>query len=330
MSQERQSLPTAFLGIPRGNSDGSAGAATVPGSAGATAAPPRPRGSPGHVLECGARPGRGTPARAQPGAAGGRGCAPLPRSVPPSPRKMAAGRRGGGGSPSGRTDAQRPVAGGPRPAWALLAAPGDACPLSLRDPCPARPAGPPCRRWGGGGRGHRGGGSPARFGSEGGGAERAGPGEVVPAGGDGHGCGRSVRGGRSVGGGGGAGPGRAVLWALPPAPEPPVRPGDPTGSPLCGTRAPARCSVAGRARGRRFRSLSRLLLSGAGPPTRGWERQPLPHRGCRPSEPPCSGRRRGAGSWAGAALPASLRLCLPRGVALRAPRPRSTAGPAPE
>lgn len=54
----------------------------------------------------------------------------------------------------------------------------------------------------------------------------------MPAGGDGHGCGRSVRGGRSVGGGGGVGPGRAVLWALPPAPEPPVRPGDPTGSPL--------------------------------------------------------------------------------------------------
>lgn len=42
MSQQRQSLPTAFLGIPRGNSDGSAAAATVRGSAGATAPPPLP------------------------------------------------------------------------------------------------------------------------------------------------------------------------------------------------------------------------------------------------------------------------------------------------
>lgn len=146
------------------------------------------------------------PGRALPG---GRGPAPLPRSVPPSPRKMAAGRRSGAGSPSGRTDAQRPGADGPRPAWALLVAPGDARPLSLREPCPARSAGPPCGRWGGGGGGgRRGGAGPARSGSEGGGAERAalaGPGEVVPAGGDGHGWGRSVRGGRGVGGGGGAG-----------------------------------------------------------------------------------------------------------------------------
>lgn len=111
-----------------------------------------------------------------------------------------------------------------------------------------------------------------------------GPGEVVPAGGDGHGWGRSVR-GRGVGGGGGVGPGRAVRRALPPARSHLCGRGSPPGA-RSGDPCPCTVLHAGRTRGRRFRSPARLLLSDAGPPTRGWERQPLPHRGCRPSEPP--------------------------------------------
>lgn len=296
MSQQCQSLPTAFLGIPRLPSCRERGGRDRAGqhrrrsrSCGRREAPATclsaERGSRGLAARPRPSPPRPSPALPAGGAPRPSLAPSLPRSLPPRGRwrpggaaaaaPPAAGRTRSAPEPAGRdrpercsrrrgTPARSPSGTRALPARRGLLVAGEVEEEEGSAVVAARPG--PARR--------------AAEQSERGRGKLCRPGATVTGGG------RSVRGGRGVGGGGGAEPGQAVRRALLPAPEPPVRPGGPAGSPLRGARAPAPCSVAGRARGRGFRSPARLLLADAAPPTRGWERRPLPHRGCRPSEPP--------------------------------------------
>lgn len=112
MSQQCQSLPTPFLGIPR-----------LP-----RCRLLRARGSPRPVFGSGARPGCGTPGRALPG---GRGPAPLPHaSRPPRGRWRPGGAADAAPPAAGRTRSAPELAGRDRPerCWRRRGTP-------VRSPC---------------------------------------------------------------------------------------------------------------------------------------------------------------------------------------------------